>query len=86
MAVCRAEMETASAQAAYERLHEKRPWHDGTFTDWADAPSETHPFHHQHGIRIWVSTSDLMLGGHFTRYENPFRQEDDEEDARGNSS
>jgi hypothetical protein len=87
MIVCRVEMETASALAAYRRLHEKRPWHDGTFTDWAEEQSESHPFHFDHGIRIWVTETDHGLGGHFTRFENPFRKtDDDEEDPRGKSS
>jgi hypothetical protein len=72
MTVCRVEMESRFGARAFERLHEKRPWHDGTFTDWAEEPSESHPYHFQYGVRIWVSATDLMLGGHFTRYENPF--------------
>jgi hypothetical protein len=84
MSVCRVEMEAAAAQAQYDRLHEKRPWHDGTFTDWAAEPSADHPYHRDFGTRIWVTETDLGLGGNFTTRENPF--EDNEEDARGNSS
>lgn len=85
MSTCRVEMETAAAEAAWARQHEKRPWHDGTFADWAEEPSESHPYHFQHGTRIWVTKTDLGLGGNFTTRENPFEQ-DDEEDARGHSS
>lgn len=79
MTVCRPEMETAAAQAAFDRLHEKRPWHDGTLTDWAEKPSESHPYHFQHGTRIWVTETDLGLGGAFTTRENPYSER--EEDA-----
>lgn len=85
MVACRVEMETASAEAAYRRLHEKKPWHDGTFTDWSEKPSADHPFHFMAGVRIWVSETDQGLGGHFTRQENPYAT-DDEEDPSGNSS
>lgn len=79
MTVCRAEMEYESAWAAYRRLHDKRPWHDGTFTDWTEKPDSGHPYHLEHGVRIWVSETDLALGGDFTRLENPFKKT--EEDA-----
>jgi len=84
MSVCHVEMEAAAAQVKFDRLHEKRPWHDGTFTDWAAEPSDEHPYHHSFGTRIWVNATDLALGGKFTTYENPYKK--DEEDARGNSS
>ena len=86
MVACRVEMETEAAQAAYRRLHEKRPWHDGTFTRWVEEPDEGHPYHFMHGIRIWVTETDHGLGGDFTRLENPFRKTRDEEDPHGNSS
>lgn len=80
MTVCRVEMETSAAQAQFERLHEKRPWHDGTFTDWAEKPSDSHPYHHRFGTRIWVTETDLELGGNFTTRENPY-EETGEEDS-----
>lgn len=57
--VCYATMEQAAAQAKWERLHEKRPWHDGSFTHWAEKPSDSHPYHHSHGVTIWVADQDL---------------------------
>lgn len=77
-------METEAAQAKFARLHEKRPWHDGTFTDWAEKPSADHPYHYSYGTRIWVSETDFSLGGAFTTRENPYEQI--EEDDRGHSS
>lgn len=87
MTVCHVEMETEAAQAQYARLHEKRPWHDGTFADWAEEPSADHPYHYSHGTRIWVAEKDLGLGGEFRTRENPFADDDeDEEGARGHSA
>ena len=65
LSVCRVTMETQAAQAAYERLHEKAQWHDGTFESWAENPSLKHPYHHSHGTKIWVAETDLGLGGDF---------------------
>jgi hypothetical protein len=75
-ATCRVEMETAAAEAQFARLHEKRPWHDGTFTDWAEKPSTEHPYHYTYGTRIWVTETDLGLGGAFTARENPYKGEE----------
>lgn len=86
MTVCRAEMELATAQARYERLHEKRPWHDGTFADWATEPDVDHPYHYRSGVQIWVAERDLALGGKFTTQANPYADDDeDEEEAHGHS-
>lgn len=82
LSVCHVEMEAAAAQAQFDRLHEKRPWHDGSFADWAEEASDEYPYHHSFGTRIWVAETDLGLGGEFTTRENPH---EDEEDARGNS-
>lgn len=91
MTVCHVEMATEAAQAQFARLHEKRPWHDGTFADWAEKPDADHPYHYAHGTRIWVAERDLNLGGAFTTRENPYEvrpedSESDEEGTRGNSS
>lgn len=86
MSVCHVEMEAAAAQAQFDRLHEKRPWHDGTFTDWSAEPSADHPYHYSYGTRIWVAEVDLALGGKFTTHVNPYDDSDEEEDAHGHSS
>ena len=54
-----------SARAEYARLHEKRPWHDGSFSKWSEEPSATFRFHFQHGTTIWVAETDLGHGGDF---------------------
>lgn len=65
MTVCYPTMVTEAMQAKYARLHEKRPWHNGSFTDWAEEPSVEHPYHYTHGTTIWVSEQDLAVGGEF---------------------
>lgn len=54
-----AAMERMAAEAAYEALHEKRPWHNGTFTSWADKRSASHPYHFKHGVTIGVADHDV---------------------------
>lgn len=83
MSVCHVEMEAAAADAAFRALHEKRPWHDGTFADWAETQDADHPYHFTFGTKVWVTETDLGLGGKFTSHVNPY--DDDEEDAREHS-
>lgn len=49
---------TIAAQAA-KRIHdleyEKKQWHDGTFTTWAEKFSEETPNHFLDGVTVWVS-------------------------------
>lgn len=52
-------MALAAAKRTYEALHEKRPFHDGTFRSWREKPTELHPYHYNDGVRIWVSGYDL---------------------------
>ena len=68
-------METQAAQAAYERLHEKAPWHDGTFESWAKDASSSHPYHLSHGTTIWVAETDLCLGGDFLSADSPSKSD-----------
>lgn len=53
-----ADMERAAAQALWASLHEARPYHDGTFTDWAAQRTPSHPYHYNDGITIDVATTD----------------------------
>lgn len=68
MTVCHATRETAAANAAYQRLHDDRPWHDGSFQRWAEKPSAEFPYPADAGVSIWVSASDLGLGGDFLQH------------------
>lgn len=61
--ICYATMEAAAANWAYDKLHEERPFHDGTFpTDlnaWSDTRSSSHPYDFRDGVTIWVAAQDL---------------------------
>jgi hypothetical protein len=43
----------------YDKLHEDRPWHDGTETIWRAEYSSLTPFNYRDGVTIWVSKYDL---------------------------
>lgn len=64
--VCFATMEQQAAEASYERLHEKAPWHDGTFTDWVEKPDRQHPYHFKFGVQVFAAEVDLDPGDSFT--------------------
>lgn len=65
-----AEMEKAGAQGLYDKLHEKAPFHDGTFKSWAKERSSRHPFHYNDGVTIIVTPEDLNPGDRFTTDRN----------------
>lgn len=57
------QMALERAKRRYERMHEKRPWHDGTFpkdpAGWfEDYHATDHPFHFDDGVTIGVSQTD----------------------------
>lgn len=64
--VCYVTMNQEAARAAYEALHEKRPYHDGTFTSWAERRGPSHPFHYNAGVSIGVADEDLTPWDEFT--------------------
>jgi hypothetical protein len=57
--VCLPSMVLASAEARYDALHDKAPFHDGTFTKWAAARDDAHPYHFRDGVTVWVSPTDV---------------------------
>lgn len=59
-------MELAAANAAYARLHEKEPFHDGSFTSWAGDRSSSHPYHFNDGVSIGVTDHDATPWDKFT--------------------
>jgi hypothetical protein len=58
-------MMRAGAQKRYELLHEKEPYHDGSFSSWAKEPSKTHPYHFSAGVRIFVAREDMAPHDNF---------------------
>lgn len=59
-------MEREGARGLYEELHEKLPYHDGTFRNWAEKRSRAFPFKYDEGVTIGVADSDLTPWDHFT--------------------
>lgn len=64
--VCYATMEQQAANAAYADLHEKAPYHDGTFTSWAEERSRKHPYRYTDGVTIAVANHDPTPWDKFT--------------------
>lgn len=63
--ICYAEMESQAANRKYDELHEAAPFHDGTFTEWAEKPSAATPYHFRDGVSVWVAPVDLSPGDKF---------------------
>ena len=63
--ICFREMETRAAERRYEAIHEKTPYHDGTFTRWAAEASLTTPYHFNDGVTIWAAPVDLSPDDRF---------------------
>lgn len=63
-------MERMAADAAYSRLHEDRPWHDGSFERWAEKPSREFPYHVTFGVTVGVAESDLRPWDNFLKRES----------------
>ena len=79
-------MDLAAADRKWAALHEDRPWHDGSFTSWVKERSDSHPFHFQDGVRLWVSDVDYSPDDTFLQSEvAPLRGSaiDREEDEGG---
>lgn len=63
-------MEREAADRAYEALHEKRPFHDGTFTSWVAEASRSHPYHFRDGVTVYVADEDAAPWDEFTTRES----------------
>lgn len=63
-------MESAAANAKWGRLHEERPWHDGSFKSWAKEPSASHPYFKDWGVTIGVTDVDLRPDDTFLSRED----------------
>lgn len=64
-------MARKAAERAYEDLHEKRPWHDGTFTVWTSERTQSTPFHYLDGVGIYVAPIDVNPGDNFLEAPEP---------------
>ena len=59
-------MEQRAADAAYAKLHEKEPYHNGSFTSWSKDRGPDHPYHFNDGVSIGVSGYDIAPHDKFT--------------------
>lgn len=65
LSICQPSMQLEAAKRRFERLHQDRPYHDGTMTLWAKDSSDAFPFHYADGVSVWMAPVDLGLGGDF---------------------
>lgn len=63
--VCHVSMEREAAAREYARLHEKKPYHDGTFESWVEKRDDAHPYHFNDGVTIYAADTDLNPHDHF---------------------
>jgi hypothetical protein len=59
-------MEKQAADAAYAKLHEAQPYHDGTFTSWSKDRGPGYPYHFNDGVSIGVADYDVTPHDTFT--------------------
>lgn len=81
MSVCQPTMQLEAAKRRYAKLHEERPYHNGTRTVWAKEPSLQFPFHYSDGVSFWMSPVDLSPDDDFLGQgsvaEQPPEQQDE---------
>lgn len=63
--ICYPTMARAAADHQYDALHEKAPFHNGTFTEWGAKWSKKTPYHYRDGVTLWVAADDLTPHDHF---------------------
>lgn len=59
-------MEQRAADALYAKVHEREPYHDGSFTSWSKDRSLDHPYHFNDGVSIGVTDYDIAPHDKFT--------------------
>jgi hypothetical protein len=60
-------MERLAAQRRWVRLHDDKPYHDGSFDRWAEKPSAEFPYHRDDGVTIWVANLDVRPDDDFLK-------------------
>lgn len=58
LTVCEPTMLANGAARRWALKHKDKPFHDGDFQSWAKEPSNSHPYHFEDGVRVWVSRDD----------------------------
>lgn len=69
-----AAMALAGAQAQWDALHKDRPYHDGSFTSWAEDRSPAHPYHYNDGVSIYIAAEDVAPDDEFLSDERAMPQ------------
>lgn len=69
--ICRADMEKAAAEWWYGALHEKTPFHDGTFKHWSAERTARFRYHFGDGVGIIASATDLYPDDDFLERDKP---------------
>lgn len=57
--VCWPAAALAAAEAAYDALHEDKPFHDGSFRLWSAKRGGKYRFHYRDGVTLTVHREDL---------------------------
>lgn len=70
-------MDLAAAERKWASLHEETPFHNGDFTSWSKDRSDSHPYHFQDGVRLWVSDVDYDPDGSWLSGRGAVDQEQD---------
>lgn len=65
--VCWPAAAKAAADAAYDALHEEKPYHDGSFKRWSDKRRGAFRFHYRDGVTISVHREDISPDDDFLR-------------------
>ncbi|MGH3996674.1 MAG: hypothetical protein ACRDTJ_04345 [Pseudonocardiaceae bacterium] len=68
--VCYVTMERRAAETLYAELHEKEPYHNGTFASWSKDRGPSHPYHFNDGVSVGVTDRDVTPWDTFTTQRN----------------
>ena len=63
-------MERESSRGLYAELHEKAPFHNGSFSSWSAKRTKKHPVRFDEAVQIGVSTDELTPWDPFTTEVN----------------
>ena len=66
-------MDKVAAEARYDDLHDKAPYHDGTFKRWSAKRSDNFPYHCKDGVTIWAGSQDFNPDDKFLSAPEPLQ-------------
>lgn len=68
--ICQVTRAREAAQAMYAALHEKAPFHDGTYTRWNEHRTSEFPYRYDEGVTVGVDTVERTPWDYFTTRTN----------------